>query len=125
KAGSWVMSADCVALESYVDHPRVTLWKLLGEPELYPRFVSGLGSFDKIEPVGRERRDQFRIRIVLGEYDDVVEQQVQVLINRAGEQLVFAGVPDTGGQVSLRLLDHKPGQTLVRMVFFKPSLRHP
>src|SRR5206468_208704 len=90
-----------------------------------PRFFSGLGSFDKIEPIGREQRDQFRLKIVLNEYDGIVEQHVQVLIKRAEQQLVFAGVPDTGGQVSIRLLDHRPGQTLVRLVFFKPSLRHP
>jgi hypothetical protein len=115
------MSAECLVFDTIVHHPKVTLWKVLGEPELYPRFFRGVSWCEQAGQGSRGTR--YRLRVAFS--DEVLEHQLETMINRPPEQLVFSSVPDTGGWVSIRLSDAGPGRTEVKFVFFKPSLPHP
>jgi len=117
------MAADCVVFDMTVDHSRSALWEVLGEPDRYPRFFRGISSCDKLATDEYGAPDEYALRACLGDFA-VIEHRLRTVINRRDEQLVLAGVPDTGGWVSLRLSDAGTGRTQVKIVFFKPMLRH-
>ncbi|OLR92102.1 AMP-binding protein [Actinokineospora bangkokensis] len=117
------MAADCVVFDMTVDHTRSALWEVLGEPARYPRFFRGISSCDKLAVDAYGAPDEYALRACLGDFA-VIEHRLRAVINRRDEQLVLAGVPDTGGWVSVRLSDAGPGRTQVKIVFFKPMLRH-
>lgn len=118
------MSAECLVLDIVVEYPRVMLWKVLGDPEQYPRFFRGVAWCERVGTTEHGNNVRHRVRVAPGD-GDLLEYQLETLINRPAEQLVFCSVPDTGGWVSVRLLDESPGRTRVKVVFFKPSLPHP
>ncbi|RZS34108.1 acyl-CoA synthetase (AMP-forming)/AMP-acid ligase II [Herbihabitans rhizosphaerae] len=117
------MSADCVVLTVVVDHPRVTLWKVIGDPELYPRFFRGISFCQCVEVPTLARPGRYHLRASFGD-GDILDHALTTMIYRAGEQVVFASEPDTGAWVSIKLLDGGAGRTEVKIVFFRPSLQH-
>ncbi|SDD93210.1 AMP-binding protein [Actinokineospora iranica] len=117
------MAADCVVFDMTMDHSRSELWEILGEPARYPRFFRGVSSCDKLATDGYGAPAEYALRACLGT-NAVIDHRLRTVINRRDEQLVLSGVPDTGGWVSIRLSDAGPDRTQVKIVFFKPMLRH-
>ncbi|WP_424187470.1 AMP-binding protein [Actinokineospora sp. G85] len=117
------MAVDCVVFDTTVDHGRSALWEVLGEPSRYPRFFRGVSSCDKLATDEYGAADEYLVRASLGPFA-VHTQRLRAVINRRDDQLVLAPIPDTGGWVSIRLAEAGPGRTQVKIVFFKPMLRH-
>ncbi|MGW5055366.1 AMP-binding protein [Actinokineospora sp. NPDC004072] len=117
------MVDDCVVYETTVDHPRAALWAVLGEPARYPRFFRGISGCDKLAPAHYGAQPEYAMRACLGP-GEVLDHRLRTVIRRAEDQLVLAGVPDTGGWVSIKLQDADRGRTQIKIVFFKPMLRH-
>ncbi|GGS48091.1 MULTISPECIES: AMP-binding protein [Actinokineospora] len=117
------MVDDCVVYETTVDHPRAELWAVLGEPARYPRFFRGISGCDKLAPAYYGAQPEYAMRACLGP-GEVLDHRLRTVIRRTDDQLVLAGVPDTGGWVSIKLQDAERGRTQIKVVFFKPMLRH-
>ncbi|MGH3516471.1 MAG: AMP-binding protein [Haloechinothrix sp.] len=117
------MSFDYLAFDVLLDHPRAALWELLGSPELYPRFFSGLTACELIPPAkrGEPKAYQFRAALPSGALSDYL---LHLTTHRPEEKLVLSGTPDTGGWVSVDLADDRPGRTRVALVIFRPAIRH-
>ena len=117
------MVDDCVVYETTVDHPREAVWSVLGEPTRYPLFFRGISGCDKLAPAQYGAAAEYAMRACLGP-GEVLDHRLRTVIRRTDDQLVLAGVPDTGGWVSVKLADAGPGRTQIKVVFFKPMLRH-
>ncbi|MFC5289409.1 AMP-binding protein [Actinokineospora guangxiensis] len=117
------MVDDCVVYETTVDHPREAVWSVLGDPTRYPLFFRGISGCDKLAPAQYGAAAEYAMRACLGP-GEVLDHRLRTVIRRTGDQLVLAGVPDTGGWVSVKLADAGAGRTQIKVVFFKPMLRH-
>ncbi|MFC7614713.1 AMP-binding protein [Actinokineospora soli] len=117
------MVDDCVVYETTVDHPRSALWAVLGEPARYPRFFRGISGCDKLALSHYGAPPEYTMRACLGP-GEVLDHRLRTVIRRTDDQLVLAGVPDTGGWVSIKLIEVEKGRTQIKVVFFKPMLRH-
>ncbi|MGH3433753.1 MAG: AMP-binding protein [Thermocrispum sp.] len=116
------MSSDCIVVEALVKHPQVTVWQLVGDPEMYPRFFRGISSCQRIGAADDSTPTSYRFRVALG--GRAVQHTMQKVIKHDGEKLVLGNVPDNGSWFSVTLSDAGPGRTRIAVVFFRPSIWH-
>ncbi|MFG1643103.1 AMP-binding protein [Amycolatopsis sp. NPDC049252] len=111
------MRDDVVEASAVVGHPPDVVWQIVGSPEWYPRFVPEISWSEVQEPASRGRGPKGLIRIV-PERRPMLEVQVQAVVYRPGEHVVWCGVPDDGTWVSLELRPLAGGKTelFVRMM---------
>jgi acyl-CoA synthetase (AMP-forming)/AMP-acid ligase II len=111
------MRDDVVEASAVVGHPPDVVWQIVGSPEWYPRFVPEISWSEVQEPASRGRGPKGLIRIV-PERRPMLEAQVQAVVYRPGEHVVWCGVPDDGTWVSLELRPLAGGKTelFVRMM---------
>lgn len=117
------MSFDYLAFDAVLPHPREQVWRLIGSPELAPRFFVGVTSCEVVPPAAPGEPRQYVFRTAPG--SSVVEYCLQLTTQRQGEKLVLAGLPDTGGWISVDLSDDRADRTRLSFVVFKPAVRHP
>ncbi|MFJ1768307.1 AMP-binding protein [Amycolatopsis sp. NPDC088138] len=111
------MRDDVVEASAVVGHPPDVVWQIVGSPEWYPRFVPEISWSEVQEPASRGRGPKGLIRIV-ADRRPMLETQVQAVVYRPGEHVVWCGVPDDGTWVSLELRPLAGGKTelFVRMM---------
>ncbi len=111
------MRDDVIEASAVVGHPPEVVWQIIGSPEWYPRFVPEISWCEVQEPAARGRGPRGVIRIV-PERRPMVEAQIQAVVYRPGEHIVWCGVPDDGTWVSLELRSLADGKTelFVRMM---------
>ncbi|MEU8637044.1 AMP-binding protein [Amycolatopsis sp. NPDC048633] len=111
------MRDDVVEASAVVGHTPDVVWQIVGSPEWYSRFVPEISGCEIHEPASRGRGPKGVIRIV-PERGRVMEAQVQAVVYRPGEHVVWCGVPDEGTWVSLELRPLAGGKTelFVRMM---------
>ncbi|HVV07886.1 AMP-binding protein [Amycolatopsis sp.] len=108
---------DCVTFDLDIDHPRSAVWRVIAEPELYPRFFRGVGACDRISGSGRGARYRLRANVC----GQAVEHELRVLLSRRDEQFVLDSDPDTAGCVSVQLVDAGRDRTTVKCIFFRSA----
>ncbi|SNR33187.1 Acyl-CoA synthetase (AMP-forming)/AMP-acid ligase II [Haloechinothrix alba] len=118
------MSSDYVAFDALVDHAPARLWEILGDPEVYPRFFTGISSCERVPSHDPVHGTTYHVRVDRGS-EGVTEFRLQALINRQAEKLVLATIPDTGSWVSVHLSPLGAGRTRLALVFFNPRLPVP
>jgi acyl-CoA synthetase (AMP-forming)/AMP-acid ligase II len=104
------MRDDVVEASAVVGHTPDVVWQIVGSPEWYSRFVPEISGCEIVEPAARGRGPRGVIRIV-PERGRVLETQVQAVVYRPGEHVVWCGVPDEGTWVSLELRPLAGGKT--------------
>jgi acyl-CoA synthetase (AMP-forming)/AMP-acid ligase II len=104
------MRDDVVEASAVVGHTPDVVWQIVGSPEWYSRFVPEISGCEIVEPASRGRGPRGVIRIV-PERGRVLETQVQAVVYRPGEHVVWCGVPDDGTWVSLELRPLAGGKT--------------
>ncbi|MBE1492979.1 acyl-CoA synthetase (AMP-forming)/AMP-acid ligase II [Amycolatopsis lexingtonensis] len=111
------MRDDVVEASAVVGHTPDVVWQIVGSPEWYARFVPEISWCEVQEPASRGRGPKGVIRIV-PERGPMLEAQVQAVVYRPGEHVVWCGVPDDGTWVSLELRPLAGGKTelFVRMM---------
>ncbi|HET6706704.1 AMP-binding protein [Amycolatopsis sp.] len=111
------MRDDVVEASAVVGHPPDVVWQIVGSPEWYSRFVPEISWCEIQEPAGRGRGPKGVIRIVPAR-GPMFETQMQAVVYRPGEHVVWCGVPDEGTWVSLELRPLAGGGTelFVRMM---------
>ncbi|RSD11489.1 AMP-binding protein [Amycolatopsis eburnea] len=111
------MRDDVVEASAVVGHTPDVVWQIVGSPEWYARFVPEISWCEVQEPASRGRGPKGVIRIV-PERGPMLEAQVQAVVYRPGEHVVWCGVPDEGTWVSLELRPLAGGKTelFVRMM---------
>ncbi|WP_410640878.1 AMP-binding protein [Amycolatopsis sp. lyj-346] len=111
------MRDDVVEASAVVGHPPDVVWQIVGSPEWYSRFVPEISWCEIQEPAGRGRGPKGVIRIVPAR-GPMLETQMQAVVYRPGEHVVWCGVPDEGTWVSLELRSLAGGKTelFVRMM---------
>lgn len=111
------MRDDVVEASAVVGHTPDVVWQIVGSPEWYSRFVPEISWCEIQEPAGRGRGPKGVIRIV-PERGPMLQTQMQAVVYRPGEHVVWCGVPDEGTWVSLELRPLAGGKTelFVRMM---------
>lgn len=111
------MRDDVVEARAVIDHPADRVWQVIGNPELYPRFVPEVSWWQLTEPAqpGRGPRGLVRISPQRGV---LVEHRVQAVVYRSGEHIVWCGVDDERHWVSLELsrLDDQRTELVVQLM---------
>ena len=111
------MRDDVVEASAVVGHTPDVVWQIVGSPEWYSRFVPEIAGCEIVEHAARGRGPRGVIRIA-PERGPIMEAQVQAVVYRPGEHVVWCGVPDEGTWVSLELRPLAGGKTelFVRMM---------
>ena len=99
------MGDDVVEASAEIGHPPDVVWRIVGAPDWYSRFVPEIGGFDMLAQArqGRGPRGTLRITLARGQ---LIELPVQAVVYRAGQHVVWCAEPDNGSWVSLEL---RPG----------------
>ncbi|MFD1047809.1 SRPBCC family protein, partial [Kibdelosporangium lantanae] len=102
------MRSEYVEVRTVVSHPPSRVWEVVGDPELYPRYVRGLSWCERVTPNwGRGARYLLRV-----ERDD----EIEVLIYRHDEHLVWSSVGARSHRVSIKLRETKRGGTEISVL---------
>ncbi|RSM35507.1 acyl-CoA synthetase [Amycolatopsis balhimycina DSM 5908] len=111
------MRDDVVEASAVIGHSPDVVWQIVGSPEWYSRFVPEISWCEVQEPAGRGRGPKGMVRIV-PERGPMLQTQMQAVVYRPGEHVVWCGVPDEGTWVSLELRALAGGKTelFVRMM---------
>jgi acyl-CoA synthetase (AMP-forming)/AMP-acid ligase II/uncharacterized protein YndB with AHSA1/START domain len=96
------MRDDVQETSAILDHPPEQVWRVLGTPELYSRFVPEVSWCEVIEnnEVGRGPRCMVR---VCPDKNTVVTDHIDALVYRPGEHIVWCVVGDDSRWVSIEL----------------------
>ncbi|HWE92079.1 MAG TPA: AMP-binding protein [Pseudonocardiaceae bacterium] len=110
------MRTELIEARAMVPFPRERVWQIIGSPELYPRFVHGISSCEQLSTEGRRSGAQYRIRMCLDE-DNLIEQDIQALIYRKNEQIVWSSLqcPEYWLSVQLDSVRGKKTQVTIEM----------
>ncbi|PRX43655.1 acyl-CoA synthetase (AMP-forming)/AMP-acid ligase II [Prauserella shujinwangii] len=114
------MTVECAVFDVFVDQPRAELWKILADPERYPRFFRGIGSCERVAADGRRRTYRMRVR----EEGAVVPLEVDTVQYRRGEHFVLESLKGATGCVSVHLEDAGVAGTRVKVYFFRTAVAH-
>ncbi|MEU5266555.1 AMP-binding protein [Amycolatopsis sp. NPDC021455] len=111
------MRDDVVEASAVIGHSPDVVWQIVGSPEWYSRFVPEISWCEIQEPASRGRGPKGMIRIV-PERGPMFQTQMQAVVYRPGEHVVWCGIPDEGTWVSLELRPLAGGKTelFVRMM---------
>jgi acyl-CoA synthetase (AMP-forming)/AMP-acid ligase II len=111
------MRDDVVEASAVIGHSPDVVWQIVGSPEWYSRFVPEISWCEVQEPAGRGRGPRGMVRIV-PERGPMFQTQMQAVVYRPGEHVVWCGIPDEGTWVSLELRPLAGGKTelFVRMM---------
>ncbi|MEV4317279.1 AMP-binding protein [Actinocrispum sp. NPDC049592] len=102
------MRSEYVEERTVVSHPPSTVWEVIGDPELYPRFVRGLTWVERITPQ-RGRGARYLLRVE-------VEDEVEVLIYRDDEHLTWSSVREGRHRLSIRLRETSRSGTEIQVL---------
>src|SRR2546423_15637144 len=96
------MRDDVVEASAVVGHTPDVVWQIVGSPEWYSRFVPEISGGEIQEHAARGHGPKGVIRIV-PKQGAVLAAQVQAVVYRPGEHVVWGGVPrhGTGGSLEL------------------------
>src|SRR4051812_13302722 len=102
------MRSEYVEVRTVVRHPPARVWEVVGDPELYPRYVRGLSWSERVTPHwGRGARYLLRV-----ERDD----EIEILIYRRDEHLVWSSVGVRRHRLSIKLRETKRGGTEISVL---------
>jgi acyl-CoA synthetase (AMP-forming)/AMP-acid ligase II/uncharacterized protein YndB with AHSA1/START domain len=102
------MRSECVEVRTVVSHPPAEVWAVIGDPELYPRYVRGLTWCERVTPQ-RGRGARYLLRV---DRDD----EVEVLIYRRDEHLVWSSVGLQRHRLSIKLRGTSRGGTEIDLL---------
>jgi acyl-CoA synthetase (AMP-forming)/AMP-acid ligase II len=108
-------------MAAILDHPPSRVWEIVGQPDLYPRFVPAISWCEGMVTPGQDQVPQYTVRSVLSE-GGMVDSRVQALIWRPREQVVWSNVGGAeangagGNWVSVRLARHGERGTNLEVV---------
>ncbi|TCO46543.1 AMP-binding protein [Actinocrispum wychmicini] len=102
------MRSECFEVRTVVSHPPSTVWEVIGEPELYPRYVRGLAWCERVT-THRGRGSRYLLRV---DRDD----EVEVLIYRRDEHIVWSSVAARQHRLSIRLRPTSRGGTEINVL---------
>lgn len=119
------MRDDVVEARGVLDHPRDEVWRVIGTPELYSRFVPEISWCEVVEQAERGRGPRCVIRLC-PQRDVVVEQPLHAVVYRYGEHIVW-GSPGNGNRrnwvsLELRDLDDRRTELIVQLKMLASEL---
>ncbi|RSM60055.1 acyl-CoA synthetase [Kibdelosporangium aridum] len=102
------MRSDSVEAQAVVRQPPAQVWQVISDPELYPRYVRGLSWCERLTPhQGRGARYLVRVG-----YED----EVELLIYRQDEHLVWSSVRRQTHRLSIQLKHTPKGGTEISVL---------
>jgi acyl-CoA synthetase (AMP-forming)/AMP-acid ligase II/uncharacterized protein YndB with AHSA1/START domain len=113
------MSPDSVEVRATVRQSPARVWEVIGDPELYPRFVRGLSWCERLTAQGG-RGARYLVRVG---YDD----EIEILIFRPDEHLVWSSVKEQRHRLSIQLRETARGGTEISVLLTlteNPGLPH-
>jgi acyl-CoA synthetase (AMP-forming)/AMP-acid ligase II/uncharacterized protein YndB with AHSA1/START domain len=114
------MSTELVEVTRVLPHGPEQVWQVLGDPELYPRFVREVAWSERVGHVPAAGTGaRYRVRFSL-EGAAPVSDEIEILVHRPPEHLVLVSPRWQGGHVSVRL-DGNRGRTEVQVMLSAPD----
>ena len=119
------MRDDVVEASVLLGQPPDVVWRVIGAPGWYSRFVPQIAGFDMLAQAGYGRGPRGTLRFTPAR-GQLIEVPVQAVVYRPGQHIVWCAVPDDGSWVSVELRPAGRGTTLfVRMLLpSRPDLAH-
>jgi acyl-CoA synthetase (AMP-forming)/AMP-acid ligase II len=96
------MREEILEASAIVDHPPQHVWRVAGSPELYSRFVPEISWCEVIEPADIGRGPRCLIRFS-PQRESLVSQEIDAVVHRTGEHIVWSVVGDDRRWVSIEL----------------------
>jgi acyl-CoA synthetase (AMP-forming)/AMP-acid ligase II/uncharacterized protein YndB with AHSA1/START domain len=96
------MRDEVAETSSIVDHPPDQVWRVLGAPELYSRFVPEISWCEVVEQADVGRGPRCLVR-VCPDRSTVVSQEMDAIVYRSGQHIVWCAVGDDRRWVSIEL----------------------
>jgi acyl-CoA synthetase (AMP-forming)/AMP-acid ligase II/uncharacterized protein YndB with AHSA1/START domain len=114
------MSTELVEVAKVLAHTPEQVWQVLGEPELYPRFIRELAWSERVGHNPNGTGSRYRVRFSI-DGSPPSEDEIEVLVHRPAEHLVLVSPHWQGGHLSVRLeLTHR-GTTEVQVMLSIPD----
>lgn len=115
------MSTELVEVAKVIPHRPERVWEVLGDPTLYPRFVSEVAWTERIGHGPNGAGARFRVRFSV-DGGPAVQDEVEILVHRPNEHLVLISPQWQGGHLALRLQRVHNGQTEVQVTLSIPDV---
>src|SRR2546430_8496379 len=109
------MSTDLVEVAKVLPHAPEQVWQVLGDPELYPRFVREVAWSERVGHNTNGSGARYRMRFTV-DGAQAVTDEVEVLVHRPAEHLVLVSPSWQGGHLSVRLERTHRGATEVQVM---------
>ena len=104
------MRDDVVTARSVFDFSPDQLWSVVGNPEMYSRFVPQISGCDVIEPAEAGHGPTCLLRIC-PQRGVLVEERIEAMVYRPRENVVWCGVSDHKRWLSIELRPQGRGRT--------------
>jgi acyl-CoA synthetase (AMP-forming)/AMP-acid ligase II/uncharacterized protein YndB with AHSA1/START domain len=113
------MSTELVEVTKILAHGPEQVWQVLGDPELYPRFVREVAWSERVGhlPIGSGAR--YRVRFSI-DGSAPLQDEIEILVHRPAEHLVLVSPQWQGGHLSVRL-DGNRGRTELQIMLSIPD----
>lgn len=118
------MPTELIELTEFLPQERRRVWQVLGDPELYPRFVREVAWSERVggDGTGPDARYRFRFNT---DPVSVTTHEVGILVYRPAEHLVLVSPGWPGGHFSVRLDDTEDGRTQLLITVTAPEALSP
>jgi acyl-CoA synthetase (AMP-forming)/AMP-acid ligase II len=107
------MQNECVELSGTLDHEPSAVWRIVGSPELYPRFARAVSRFDKIDPDSPQNGARHEIVVCID--DARFTDEVRALVYRPDQRVVWRSTHDEERWFSLSLAEADRGGTVLSL----------
>jgi acyl-CoA synthetase (AMP-forming)/AMP-acid ligase II/uncharacterized protein YndB with AHSA1/START domain len=115
------MRDDVLETSTILDHPTDRVWQVLGAPELYSRFVPEISWCEVVENADVGRGPRCLVR-VCPDRDTVVPAEIDAIVYRPGQHIVWCVVGDDRKWVSIELRPLSGQRTEVAVQVMMPHL---
>lgn len=114
------MRMDPIEVRAVIDHPPDRVWQVVGNPELYPRFIRGFSWCERVHETRKAKGARFALRLSL-DGESIYTDEVEIVIYRDNEQLVWSGAGKTPHRGSIRLWPTSDGGTELGVLLTLPA----
>jgi acyl-CoA synthetase (AMP-forming)/AMP-acid ligase II/uncharacterized protein YndB with AHSA1/START domain len=114
------MRMDPIEVRAMIDHPPDRVWQVLGNPELYPRFIRGISWCERVHATRKGKGARYALRLSL-DGESIYTDEIEIVIYRDNEQMVWSGVDETPHRGSIRLWPTSDGGTELGVLLTLPA----
>jgi acyl-CoA synthetase (AMP-forming)/AMP-acid ligase II len=113
------MRVDPIEVRAVVDHPPARVWRVVGRPELYPRFIRGITWCERVDSSKKGSGARYSVRMTIDD-ESLFSDEVEIMIYRENEQIVWSSAGPIEHRGSVRLHDLGKNRTEIGLLLTLP-----